>query len=110
MSEHQGHVWMRDLGGKGKVKLLVSLPLDWESSKRREREQRLFINPILHAFTTYPKSCMGDFIGDCKNHSTTCTEFYLTYNIFEDKKKCMGIYWIDFVSFFRRMIQSFKFN
>ena len=31
---------------------------------------------------------MGDFIGDCKNHSTTCIETYLIYNIiFADPKK-----------------------
>ena len=39
---------------------------------------------------------MGDFIGDCKNHNTTCTETYLIYNIiFANQKKKNSSLWYD---------------
>ena len=47
---------------------------------------------------------MGDFIGDCKNHSTTCTETYLIYNInFADKKNKIND--SNFLSFYFLLFQ-----
>ena len=53
----------------------------------------LVINPSWLVFIKEPNLHIGDFIGYCKNHNTTCTVTCLIYNIiFSNKKMIIFLY------------------